>query len=161
MNAQTSLLPLLVSFAAGAVVPIQAGANAALGRGLGHPLWGTLVSLAVSAVAAAAVALLLRVPAPDFSQATQGPAWTWLGGIVGVFYITAALVLAPRIGAGAFMATVIAGQLLAALAFDHFGLFGFAARAITPGRLAGAGLIVLGVTVMQFSSGAVAAVKGS
>ncbi|EFV86934.1 hypothetical protein HMPREF0005_05964, partial [Achromobacter xylosoxidans C54] len=37
---------------AGALVPIQAGANAALGRHLGHPLWATMVSLAVSAVAA-------------------------------------------------------------------------------------------------------------
>ena len=41
-------IPLLVALLAGAAVPFQAGANAALGRLLGHPLWATLISLAVS-----------------------------------------------------------------------------------------------------------------
>jgi transporter family-2 protein len=159
MNGLGVLLTVLISLIAGAVVPLQAGANAALGRGLGHPLWATLASLAVSAVAAMAVLALLRVPAPDLSLAMRGSAWTWLGGIFGVFYITAALMLAPRLGAGAFMAAVIAGQMLAALALDRYGLVGFAAKAITPGRLAGAALIVAGVVVMQLSTSMAAAAK--
>ena len=59
---------------AGAVVPFQAGANAALGRNLGHPLWATLASLAVSAVLASVVMLVWRVPAPISSSPCAGPA---------------------------------------------------------------------------------------
>lgn len=63
---------------AGAVVPFQAGANAALGRNLGHPLWATMASLAVSAVLASLVMLVWRVPAPDVQLAMRGPGWSWL-----------------------------------------------------------------------------------
>jgi bacterial/archaeal transporter family-2 protein len=58
---------------AGALVPIQAGANAALGRNLGHPLWATMASLAISAIAAMAVMAVLRVPAPSFAEIGRLP----------------------------------------------------------------------------------------
>ncbi len=137
---------------AGAVVPFQAGANAALGRNLGHPLWATVASLGVSAVLASLVMLVLRVPAPDVSLSLRAPGWTWLGGAAGVFYITAALMLAPRMGSGPFMAAVIGGQVLAALAIDRYGLLGFAVKQITPLHWAGAALVVSGVAVMQMAS---------
>ncbi len=151
MNGLIALF-LALAMIAGAVVPAQAGANAALGRSLGHPLWATVMSLGVSAVLAAAVMLLMRVPLPDFAAAGRGPGWTWLGGAAGVFYITAALMLAPRMGSGAFMAAVIGGQVLAALAIDRYGLLGFAARAITPAHWAGAALVVAGVVVTQLAN---------
>ena len=128
---------------AGAVVPFQAGANAALGRNLGHPLWATLASL---------VMLLWRVPAPDRQLAVRGPGWSWLGGAAGVFYITAALMLAPRMGSGPFMAAVIGGQMLAALAIDRYGLLGFAVKHISPLHWAGAGLVVAGVVLTQIAN---------
>ena len=43
-----SLFLILAAIVSGAVVPFQAGPNAILGRTLGHPLWGTLISLCVS-----------------------------------------------------------------------------------------------------------------
>lgn len=137
---------------AGALVPVQAGANAALGRHLGHPLWATMASLAISAIAAMVVMAVLRVPAPSFGEIGRLPWWGWSGGLAGVFYITAALILAPRLGAGAFMAAVIAGQMLAALLLDRYALLGFAGSALSPGRLAGAALIAGGALLMHLSS---------
>ncbi|MBB1593070.1 DMT family transporter [Achromobacter sp. UMC46] len=151
MNVST-LVPISAAVVAGALVPIQAGANAALGRNLGHPLWATMVSLAVSAVAAMVVMAALRVPAPSFSEMGRLPWWGWTGGLAGVFYITAALILAPRLGAGAFLAAVIAGQMIAALALDRYALVGFLGSAMNPGRLAGAALIVVGALVMHLST---------
>lgn len=75
----------------------------------------------------------------------------WAGGVAGVFYITAALILAPRLGAGGFLAAVVAGQMVAALVMDQFGVAGFAVRALTPGRAAGALLVVLGMALMQYA----------
>ncbi len=147
-----TLLPALL---AGVAIPLQAGANATLGRSLGHPLWATLVSLLVSLAAVVAVLLALRVAPPTAGLAGRGPWWMWGGGLLGVYYITAALILAPRLGAGGFIAIVVAGQMLGALAVDTFGLAGFAERALTPARLAGAALVVAGVAVMQWGAGAV------
>ena len=149
-SALAGLVPVLVAIVSGAVIPFQAGANAALGRSLGHPLWATVVSLLVSLVVVVPLLWLLKVPLP--SLAVGGPGWMWVGGVAGVFYISVALVLAPRLGAGGFIAAVVAGQMVGALLLDQFGLAGFAARAVTPGRMAGAALVVLGVVVMQFTA---------
>lgn len=138
---------------AGSVVPFQAGANAALGRHLGHPLWATMASLGVSALLALIVMLLMRVPAPEIALALHAPGWTWLGGAAGVVYITAALLLAPHMGSGPFMAAVIGGQMLAALAIDRYGLLGFASKHIGPMHWLGAVLVVAGVLVTQMAAG--------
>ena len=151
MNSST-LFAIPAAVLAGALVPVQAGANAALGRHLGHPLWATMASLAISAVAAMVVMALLRVPAPSFGDIGQLPWWGWSGGLAGVFYITAALILAPRLGAGAFLAAVIAGQMLAALLLDRYALVGFAGSALKPGRVMGAALIVGGAWLMHLPS---------
>lgn len=134
---------------AGVLVPLQAGANAALGRGLGHPLWATMISLAVSAICVVPVMLALRVSGPSIAGLADQPKWIWIGGIVGVVYITAALLLAPKLGAAIFMTAVIAGQILASLAIDYFGLVGFQAKPLTLPRLIGAAVVVAGVLVMQ------------
>lgn len=68
---------------------------------------------------------------------------------MGVIYITGALLLAPKLGAAGFMTTVIAGQILAAMAIDYFGLVGFEAKRISGERLAGAIMVVAGILVMQ------------
>lgn len=149
------LIPVLVAMACGAVIPFQAGANAMLGRSLGHPLWAAVASLLISLAVVLPLLLLLKVPLPALALAARGPAWMWAGGVAGVFYLSTALVLAPRLGAGGFIAAVAAGQMVGALLLDHFGLAGFPVRAVAPGRLAGAVLVVLGVVVMQ-CTGAVA-----
>ncbi|MBA1203314.1 DMT family transporter [Pseudomonas capeferrum] len=150
----SSLLPMVIAVVAGAAVPFQAGSNAALGRALGHPLWATLSSLTVSVLVVVPLMLLMRVPAPALGAAAQGPTWWWLGGVAGVAYITAALVLTPKLGAASFIVSVIAGQMLASLLIDHYGLMGLAPKPIGLGRFAGVALILLGMIVVQISSSA-------
>lgn len=133
-------------------MPFQAGSNAALGRALGHPLWATLTSLVVSVLVVVPLMLVMRVPAPAFGTAVHGPGWLWLGGVVGVAYITAALLLTPKLGAASFIISVIAGQMLASLLIDYFGLMGLAPKPASVGRVAGIVLIVLGMVITQMSS---------
>src|SRR5690606_3391952 len=90
-----SLLPAGIALLAGAAVPFQAGSNAALGRMLAHPLWAALVSLGVSVTLVLPALLALRVPTPTISTATQAPWWIWMGGVAGVAYVTAAIMLTP------------------------------------------------------------------
>lgn len=156
MSLIQSLAMLLLAIGAGAVVPLQGGINAMLGRSLGHPLWATLVSLLVSIAAVLPVMLLLRVPLPSFEFAGKAPFWLWSGGIYGVFFISLALILMPKLGASGFIGAAIAGQLIASLVLDHFGLLGLATKQISTGRVLGAMLLIGGVLLMQFSGSAAA-----
>jgi len=150
--APAALLPLIIALLAGAAVPFQAGSNAALGRLLGHPLWATLVSLGVSVLMVIPALLVMRAPLPQVGALAQAPWWAWFGGVAGVAYITAALMLTPRLGAAGFIVCVIAGQVLSSLLIDQWGLMGLAQRPVNGLRLAGVGLIVLGMFVVQWGT---------
>ncbi len=143
---------LAVAVLAGAAVPFQAGANAMLGRLLGHPLWATVVSLGISLVLVIPVMLASKVPAPMVGALLKGPWWIWVGGLGGVIYITAALLISPKVGAASFIVAVIAGQMATSLIIDHFGLMGFAQRPASLVRVAGLVLIVAGLAVTQWAS---------
>lgn len=65
---------------------------------------------------------------------------------------TAALVLTPTLGAASFIVSVIAGQMLASLLIDHFGLMGLASKPIRLWRVVGVMLILVGMLVVQVSS---------
>ena len=156
----SGVLPMAIALAAGAAVPFQAASNAALGRALGHPLWATLASLSVSALVVVPLMVLMRVPARAFGAAARGPAWWWLGGVAGVAYVTAALMLTPRLGAASFIVSVIAGQMLASLLIDHYGLMGLAPKPAGAWRVAGIALILLGMVVVQMSSSPAVSASG-
>lgn len=153
MSSSVSLSAALLAIAAvvaGALVPLQAGSNATLGRALGHPLWATAASLSVSLIVLLPVLLVMRAPAPAIGQATSLPLWAWFGGIAGVIYITAALILTPQLGATRFIVCVIAGQVISSLLIDHFGLMGLPVKEANMGRIAGVLVILAGMLMVQW-----------
>lgn len=143
---------LLIAVLVGAMVPFQAGANAALGRLIGYPLWATLVSLAVSLVIVLGLIVVLRAPVPALAVALKGPWWMWVGGAAGVAYLTAALLLAPKLGVAGFMVAAVAGQMLASLVIDHFGLMGLPVKPVSTTRVIGLVLIVAGMFFTQMEN---------
>ena len=143
---------LLLAVIAGAVVPFQSAINANLGRGLGHPLWATLASLLVSIAVLLPVIVAMRLPLPTLAFITKAPLWMWAGGAFGVCFISLALMLLPKLGASGFIALALAGQVVASLVLDHFGLFGLVERQMTLPRVLGAVLLIAGVVLIQFST---------
>jgi transporter family-2 protein len=91
----------------------------------------------------------MKVSLPTFTGLSGQPKWIWIGGVAGVLYITAAILLAPKLGAAGFMTAVIAGQLIASVLIDYFGIMGFVSKEITPSRMIGVLLVAIGVIVMQ------------
>lgn len=148
----TNSVLVLCAMVVGAMIPFQAGANAVLGRTLGHPLWGTAISLGVSLACVLPIMLALKTGTPDLSSLSQAPRWIWIGGLIGAFYLTGALLIAPRLGAAGFVAAVIAGQMIASLVIDRWGLIGFPERPMSLQRLMGLLVICLGLLLMQIPS---------
>jgi transporter family-2 protein len=64
--------------------------------------------------------------------------------------VLAGAALTPRLGAAAFIAAVVGGQLLSSVLLDHFALLGLEPRAITPGRILGALMVIAGVACIKF-----------
>lgn len=92
---------------------------------------------------------LFRAQAPAFAMALRGPWWLWIGGLFGAVYVAAAASVTPKLGAGGFLVCVVAGQMLASVIVDHFGLLGLAARPLSLARLLGVGLILGGVFLVH------------
>lgn len=145
-----AFVPAAMAFLAGVVLPFQATSNGAVGKALGHPLWGALVSLTVSAMVILPLLWLLKVPAPRIGTALQGPWWMWIGGVLGAIYVGSAAAFAPKLGAGGFIVLVVAGQMIAAVIVDHFGLMNLTPRPINLARVAGVLLILAGALFIQF-----------
>jgi transporter family-2 protein len=138
---------VFLALAAGAGLPFQAGVNAEMARYAGRPEWAALVNFAVGLVALAAWLAATRAPLP-FALA-RAPAWAWTGGLLGAFYVTAVVILAPRLGVAATLALSIAGQMVGALLVDHYGLLGLAVRPVTAQRVVGAVLLVVAVVLVR------------
>ena len=138
---------LLFGLLAGVAVAIQAGVNAQLRQFLASPLQAAFISFLVGTIALGCLAFLNKTPWPrDFFS--QVPWWALTGGLLGAFYISTAVVLAPRLGALALIALVIAGQLLTALVLDHFGLLALPKVSLSLSRVAGAILLMGGVLLI-------------
>ncbi len=61
----------------------------------------------------------------------------------------AAVVLAPKLGAGTLVAAVVAGQMFTSLLLDHYGLIGFPVHSLSLVRFLGAVLVIAGVILIQ------------
>jgi len=143
-----AVLYLLFAAAAGAVLPVQAGVNAQLARFVG-PVRASFVSFLVGTIALLILAIAILKPLPPGSRLGSAPWWVWVGGLLGAFYVVGVIVSAPRLGAVALIAAVVAGQSVCSVLADQFGWVGFREHAATPGRLAGLALVFAGVALVR------------
>jgi transporter family-2 protein len=148
MSLQAAALSAL-AFLAGASLAVQAPINAMASARLGHPLGAATLSFVVGALCLIAVTLLTARGHIAWGNLGSLPPLLWLGGVLGVVYITIAIVLTPVIGVGALIALAIAGQVTASVALDHFGLLGLVSHEITMGRAAGAVLVIVGAAMVR------------
>ena len=144
-------LASMFALLAGALIALQFGVNAALRGflGAGSPFYATLISYAVGTLASLGCLLAVRPALPAWSRVAAVPWWAWTGGAIGVGYVTASVLLAPKLGATRLIVLVVAGQLLASVALDHFGLLGYAARPFNLWRAAGCGLMLAAVAIIK------------
>jgi bacterial/archaeal transporter family-2 protein len=142
-------LYFLFAFFAGAGLPFQAGINTQLAHWLHSPIRASFVSFFVGTVALFVLSLVIWRPLPSGDRIAGAPWWVWIGGLLGAFYVVGSVVTAPRLGAATLIALVVAGQAVASVLVDHFGMVGFKEHHATPGRIAGMALVVAGVTLVR------------
>lgn len=142
------ILPAILILFAGAMTAAQPPTNAVLARASGSVMFAALLSFAVGTLALIAVTLANR-PKLDMSALRDVPWWAWLGGFYGAFFVAVGAYAAPRLGIASLITIAVAGQMIAALAIDHFGAFGLAQTPVSPGRLIGIALVLTGVVLVR------------
>lgn len=140
---------LLVALLLGAALSVQVGINAQLRTAIGHPVIAATASFVVGTIGLLLVTMVVRPTLPGTAQLARVPWWQWTGGLLGAAYVAAAIVLAPKLGAAALLATIVAGQMTASLLLDHYGLFGFPVQPVSPLRVAAVAMIIGGVLLLQ------------
>jgi transporter family-2 protein len=136
----------VMALASGALIPVQAASNAALSRSVGGNVPFAAMTLFLVAAAATAVTVLAAGQgAPSWPDLRHAPWWSYCGGVIVAFYVFTITFLSPRLGVGTAIALVVTGQVVSALAIDHYGLLRSLTVALTPTRVTGAVLMVIGV----------------
>ncbi len=143
-SAGGAFLPVaLLMFAAGVGIPVMATLNAGLGQQLHNPVAATAILFGGGLMLA--LAILIVVGAPPASRFAAVPAGFYFGAVFVVFYILSITWAAPRMGLGNAIFFVLLGQIVAAVAIDHFGLWSALRSEITGRRIAGVLLMAVGV----------------
>ncbi|MBA3471700.1 MAG: DMT family transporter [Rubrobacter sp.] len=139
---------VLLAFAAGTAVPVQFAVNAAMRGVVGGPVLAAAISFAVGTLALLVAALVAREGAPSLSDLAEAPWWAWAGGFLGAFYVTASIILTPRLGAVTTVGFIIAGQVVMSVILDWFGLLNLPVQLITLPKLGGAILVIVGAVLV-------------
>ncbi|EGQ3393637.1 TPA: DMT family transporter [Staphylococcus pseudintermedius] len=145
---------MLVGMIIGFTPPIQTAINSHLGQTLHSPFFASLVSFTVGASALIILTLMLHRHVKIHTTSEQhGPLkwWHFIGGALGVIFVTTNIILTPVIGVTFTLITVMVGQIIMGLLIDHFGLFGVPHRHITKQRLLGFMLIIIAIIIIQFN----------
>jgi bacterial/archaeal transporter family-2 protein len=145
----------LLGLIAGAVLPVQGAINAQLRTDLDAPIAvGALSFVVATLVMAALLGALLAVAAirpPSAAGLTSVPWWGWLGGLCGATYVVSVFALIPEIGVAPTVALTVAGQQLASVLVDRYGLLRLPRREISTRRLLGVAVLLAGVALIELA----------
>lgn len=145
----SNILFLMLALLAGAMMPTQAATNNKMAVVTGSPLIAAFISFAVGTVVLFACVIASGTSITSFSSIKDAPPIAWAGGLLGAFFVTAAVFLVPRLGVAMTFSAIIAGQMLVTLVIDHYGLLGVPVKEISITRVIGIVLISAGVVLIR------------
>lgn len=147
MNLSTDMMALLLALASGVLMAIQGSLNTSLSKVIG--LLETTFVVHITGTAIIIVLLfVLKMGKGDLGALLQAPWYAYLGGIIGVgiIYLVAASI--PKVGVANATTAIIVGQVLTAIAIDHFGGFGLERVPFGTGQVIGLVLLAVGAKLL-------------
>ncbi len=136
-----------IMFLAGIGIPILAALNAALGARIGSP---AVAALCLFVVAFTTTLLVVLATGPSALRVlAEQPRHLFLAGVLVAFYVLSITYVAPHFGVGNAVFFVLLGQLVAAAAIDHWGLFGARETPLSLTRAGGIALMAAGIALTQ------------
>ncbi len=143
-----TLLLALSALLVGGLLAVQASVNQRLSATVGTPFGASTVQLAVAALSLAAVAAATGAIGAVSAVPHVQPGWLLLGGLASPLYITAGILLLPRLGALSAVGLFVAGQVLMSLVLDTAGWLAVPVQQLSAGRVLGAATVVAGIATV-------------
>jgi transporter family-2 protein len=140
---------VILAILAGMMMPTQAAINNKLAENVQSPILAAFVSFVVGTVGLLLYIVATGAPLGNLSMVKEAPAITWIGGLLGAFFVASAVVLAPRLGVALTFSLIVAGQMIVTLVIDHFGFLGLPVKEISLPRVLGVTLITIGVILIR------------
>lgn len=143
------VVAFVLTFFAGAALTGQAAINGMLSKVSTGPLWAAFISFLIGTIALLILLLVLREPPPTISSLAKLPRWYFIGGILGVFYVTVVVMSIGVIGSVSLITTVIIAQLITATVLEHFGFLGIPTNPVQLKTVIGFALMLVGFTLIK------------
>lgn len=140
---------VFIAIFSGILLPLQAGLNAELSNTVKQPVFGAFVSFLIGTIALFIYLFIIKFDFSTISNIKDASPAVWIAGIIGAFYVTAVIILAPKIGTALTFSLLVFGQMVGAIVIDHLGLLGMAVHTINWQRLLGIAMIVGGVILIR------------
>jgi transporter family-2 protein len=139
---ESILLIILIGLVGGIAVGLQAPMASMITQRL-----GIFESVFIVHLGGAIIALLplLFYSGGKLAQWRSVPWYTLGAGVFGLVVIGALSYMIPRVGVGAAVITIVAGQMLVSTVLDHFGWLGGMGRPMDPTRAIGLAVVLVGV----------------
>lgn len=139
---------IVLAFLSGAFLPVQAGLNAKLGKAAQNPIQASMISFVVGTIALV-LYILISGQTISWSGLKSAPAYAWLGGILGAFYVTIIVLAFPKLGPGLTFGLVVAGQMIVSILLEHYNILVAHPNAINFPKIIGVLLVVAGVIIIR------------
>ena len=139
---------ILLAFLSGTFLPLQGAFNSKLGKSGDSPVHASMISFMVGALA---LALYILFTKQTFSWAgiKSAPAYAWVGGLLGAFYVTVIILSFPKLGPGLTFGLVVAGQMITSALLEHFDIMVAQPQPLNYIRIIGIFLVIIGVIVIR------------
>jgi len=129
---------------------VQAVLNTKLGKQTGGPLISSLLSFLVGLICLFIINLFGNYTAlSNMKLLSVSPWYVWMGGLLGVIYVSCVIFVNQQQGVALTFALVVAGQIFISLLIDHFGLFDSIVRPVSLPKIMGALLIIAGLVLIK------------
>ena len=140
---------IIVAILAGVIFALQPALNENVARSLSSPIQAALISFSVGTILLLIINFSLGITFPSITKLQTIPWWLWLsGGAIGVFVVTGAIIIQPKIGAGAWVAWYVFGQLSMSVLIDNYGWLGLEIHPINLMRTIGVFLLAIGAILI-------------
>lgn len=140
---------LCIALIAGAMMPVQGAMNTKLSSYVQAPILAALVSFVVGGIGLIAYIIASGTSFQLLNGIKQSPPVTWLGGLLGAFFVTAVVITVPKLGMALTFSLLVLAQMVTTIPLDHFGWLGVPVRHVNLPRIVGIILIIGGVILIR------------
>ena len=138
----------IIGLFAGFILANQSPINAKLGGIVKSPFVSSLISFTIGTIFLIVIYFVSgqHIVSIDHIVRTN-PWWIWLGGVIGVVYLTSNILMFPKLGAIQTIILPIVGQVIMGVIIDNYGLFGVNQVPLSWVKISGLFILFIGIYI--------------